>query len=510
MNEVSYYDLSGGINLAVTKTELGLNTKKIYWADAENIEILSNKGIAKQKGNAIFYELAEKEKITGIFEMVSKPNNKLVITTDSGKVYIYDKQKDNTVTLDKEIKGKKPKFVNFLNGVAVISESDGLFYIKDSNENSYEVVECELKDSSEKLVTDAVMAVYRGRIFVAHESTIYYSALGTYDDFETEQDAGYIRDFHTDTDVITALKPYKDYLAIYKRNKVYLLSGVSPADFAITPFADKGSYSADAIVNVDNKQYFLSDGIFALEQVGELNQIQLGSEITSNIRPEFEKFTYNGLKESFCVHYPKKNQVWYFFVYNNKETAFHTIWINDYVNKAWFKRIIPQNITCAALFNGDILTADDKGYIYKEDSGNTFNGDAIEFLWKSPFLAITQAHHRKTIDEFYFILDSSYDNDFNFSIYKDYDSEFSDDSEHIFCFHQEHFVWGDDSDEAGENEVWPLDNATFPIWAINTDVMEKAEISESNYSIQLCVEGRDIINSCAIIGLHFKEIYNDD
>ena len=38
--EVAYYNLSGGINQALTKTELGIDTKKIYWADAENVEIL--------------------------------------------------------------------------------------------------------------------------------------------------------------------------------------------------------------------------------------------------------------------------------------------------------------------------------------------------------------------------------------------------------------------------------------------------------------------------------------
>ena len=38
--EIAYYDLSGGINQASTKTELGLNTKRIYWADSVNIEIL--------------------------------------------------------------------------------------------------------------------------------------------------------------------------------------------------------------------------------------------------------------------------------------------------------------------------------------------------------------------------------------------------------------------------------------------------------------------------------------
>ena len=40
------------------------------------------------------------------------------------------------------------------------------------------------------------------------------------DDYTTADDAGYINEFHTDTGYITALKPYKDYLAIYKNNSV--------------------------------------------------------------------------------------------------------------------------------------------------------------------------------------------------------------------------------------------------------------------------------------------------
>ena len=34
-----FYDLSGGINLAQSKTTLGLDTKKVFWAQGENVEI---------------------------------------------------------------------------------------------------------------------------------------------------------------------------------------------------------------------------------------------------------------------------------------------------------------------------------------------------------------------------------------------------------------------------------------------------------------------------------------
>ena len=61
-----YYNLSGGINQSSTKTELGLNTKNIFWADSVNIEILQNRGIIRQKGNIKFLTIPTEEKIVAI------------------------------------------------------------------------------------------------------------------------------------------------------------------------------------------------------------------------------------------------------------------------------------------------------------------------------------------------------------------------------------------------------------------------------------------------------------
>ena len=113
--EIAYFDLSGGINQASTKTELGLNTKKIYWSDSENIEILQNRGICKQKGNELFLKLPEEVEITGLFEMFANNTFKLLITTQKGDIYVYN---DTTKKLDKLIKtlkGEKP--YNSCNGI---------------------------------------------------------------------------------------------------------------------------------------------------------------------------------------------------------------------------------------------------------------------------------------------------------------------------------------------------------------------------------------------------------
>ncbi len=505
--EINYFDLSGGVNQASTKTELGANVKRLYWSDSENVEIYDNKGIKKQKGNTLLLSLPVTESVTAMAELESKGRYKLVITTESGKIYIYNKVTGQLTLLNKRLTGTNVKFAVFMKGILIATESDAMFYIKDNSD--YEIVNCNLRDLEGEILYPDSIAVYSGRVWCTGGSTIYYSALGTYDDFVSENDAGYINDFHTDTADITGLHTYKDYLAIYKKERVYLLTGTNPDEFAIIPFADKGSYSSKAVINVDNKQYFLNTGIFALEQVGELNQIRLGSEISLNIKKEFERISHERISDTIAVHYQNRSQMWYFFPYEN-ESYFHTVWINDYVTKAWYKRVIPQNITYACIFDLQVITSDNSGNIYIEDNGPDFNGQSIRFMWKSPFLSLGNVHHRKMIDEFYFVLDDACDNKFNFSVYKDYDGQYSDDKELIYSKHYEQLVWGDEDNSDTATNVWPLDTDSIPVWSIGTDTIEKAEICGSCFSVGLCVEGTEKSDNCAIIGLQFREIYNDD
>lgn len=284
--DINYFDLSGGINLNSTKTELGTHKGQLPWSDAKNIEIYSGKGIIKQKGNTLLFELPDSESITAMHEMEAEDIYKLVITTQSGKIYIYDDSTQQLTLLNKTLSGTNVKFACFLYGILVATESDTMFYIKNNEE--YTIENCNLKNLNDEYVYPDCIAVYQGRVWAADDSTIYYSALGTYNNFTAPDDAGYINDFHTDTSKITGMHNYKDCLSIYKKDKVYLLQGTSPADFRIIPFADKGTVSKNSILNVDNKQYFLSNGVYALEQVGELNQIRLGSSISENITPNLK------------------------------------------------------------------------------------------------------------------------------------------------------------------------------------------------------------------------------
>jgi len=497
-----YYNLSGGINQASTKTELGISTKKLFWADSKNVEIYQNKGIIRQKGNVLFAQIPEQESITSIHEMKSGSLIRLLISTENGNLYVYE-ESHPLVLLERTIVSINPVFTNFLDGTLVSSESDAMFFI---NKN-LEIEDCNLKKSNNTDVYAAAVTVYKGRVWAAEGATVYFSALGKYNDFSTANDAGYINNFYTDTDDITALSVYKDYLAIYKEKRTYLLGGSNPENFTVIPFADKGAYSKKGVVTVNNKQYFYNSGIYTLE-VGALNQILLGSEITGNIKEEFSKFDYIRKNEVFAVNYEAKNQVWYFIPYANDD-YFHIIWINDIINQAWYKRVLPQNITCACLYKNFILTADKDGKIYKEYVNNSFNGEPIEFMWKSPFLGLGNPTIRKTIDEFYFILDEAHENNFKFSVYKNFDAENKDDIEQIYSSNFENLVWYKSDFYSDLKDFWS-DDENEAIWALDTEAKFKAEISEANYSVQICIEGDELAHNTALIGLQFKEIYNED
>ena len=503
--ETYYYNLSGGINQSSTKTELGLNTKNIYWADSKNVEIFQNKGVIRQKGNILLATIPDNEKITALHEMKYAKRHRLIIITESGKIYIYNDNNNTVKLLNRELNSEHVVFTDYLNGTIISGKQDKMFFIK-NNEN-YDIIDCDIKNSAGETVYSDIISVYKGRIWVGSGSSIYFSALGSYTDFSAEGDAGYINDFYTDTDEIVALKPFKDYLAIYKEKSVYLLSGSSSSDFAITPFANKGAYAQNGIISANNRQYFFSSGIFTLE-VGELNQIMLGNEITEKIKQEFSNFDKSRFSEVIAINYENKNQIWFFIPYKNSEYL-NTIWINDIQNKAWYKRILPQNITTSTILKDYIITADSNGNIYKENIGNSFNGKAIDFMWKSPFLSIGNPTIRKTIDEFYFILDESYENNFNFSVYKNFDSENQDDFENIYSSNFENLNWAKEDSTTQLNDTWS-DDSNEAIWAIDAESMYKAEISEANYAIQLCVDGNSLEHNVAIIGIEFKEIFNED
>lgn len=495
-------DFSAGLDLSCAQLQLGLDSAKTAWADAVNVELLENKGLCRQKGCRLITTAPDAAHINSLytFSPPDKPGfEKILYSTANGDFYEYDCFFDKHTLKKSGMAENSPCiYVNYLAGVVVSNGvEEPFFYDKNGEIQPTNTV---AKDGGKIIAT--AMTAYKSRLWLAMGDSLYYSALGTYDDWETDMDAGYISNFHCDSAPVTALAPYKDYIAVYKKNQTYLLSGSSPDDFAIQPFADKGAAGPLAVVSAANKQFFFSGALFALEQTGILAQISLGAEASLKIKPGLATLDKTRLNEICALSYEPANQIWFFLPDANCESL-QKVWIFDYINSAWTKRLSPLPVSCAANFNDEIITATSDGRILLENSGSSFDGLPIEFEWKSPFLTLGEVNEYKRFYEFYFLVSDSVDNNFNLEIFKDYDSTDPQDAEQICVSSRNNMMWHSDTLQFPDSGYWEK------LWAVPCEVAQKAEISGSCISVQFRLSGSSLEHNLALLALQFKEIVQE-
>ena len=64
--------------------------------------------------------------------------------------------------------------------------------------------------------------------------------------------------------------------------------------------------------------------------------------------------------------------------------------------KAWLHRKVPQEVTSAFEFNNEVYIGTKDGKVLKEFFGLTFDGQPIEFYWKSPWFYFGDSSSNKT------------------------------------------------------------------------------------------------------------------
>ena len=266
-------NFSGGIKLNASPVGVLANSKKIYWDDSFNVEIYKNFGVATSKGNV---EIAKNQDGDGIFGITSVQN----ISDDLG-----------TISELKTLNARPERFsaIKFLNGVLILTGTNRIQFVKMAPQVEISEIKIVGVDGGE--VYGKCLAQYASRVWVSDGSTLYFSSLGTCDNWDEAQNAGYISNFHTSNSEIVAMTDYAGKLAIYKTDGVYLLTGSSVDDFAINKLGNLGVIATGAVVNANNKQFFMNNsGVYALEQFGELAQIALNTTISENIQTEFLNF----------------------------------------------------------------------------------------------------------------------------------------------------------------------------------------------------------------------------
>lgn len=496
MNNLILKDWSGGIRYNGQNQSI----KNTSWADAKNVELKSDQsgyGVCRMKGNINLLKssLPDNTKILGLFEYIKKDNKYLVVNTSEGCFYEFDPLAG---LLSQPLKfGLSTTalctYVNFQNGVVVSNGVDDPFFYEHGADTP--IKQCNAARSGIPIRGQAI-AEFNNRLFIGVGGTLYYSALGRYDDWTSSNDSGYIANFHNSSASILALKKYGEFLALHKEGFTFLLAGTSPDDFSISPFTDRGSSSSFGAVNAEGKQFFYNNGVYYLDY-NSLMQYKLSDEITPPIKSDLVNLDKTKIRKIIALHYPKKNQIWFYMNYLNL-TGYSVCWIYDFLNQCWYKRI-QQEIICACLFDDEIYTGTADGKILKENYGNSFDGTAIEFFFDTPYFNMGVSSKPKSIEEFNILFDYNSINKFQLG-YRYNDDERTEDTEYVDQIDQDTLIW-DSSTQGFWDQNYFSVNVCTPVSFFPPGTFR---------SIQLSFSGSKINEDFSISGIEFFNIEMED
>lgn len=392
MARINYFNNTGGLNKFSSVASLNQKEKDTDWLDAQNVEGHKSGGIIKMKGNINICStsLSNDTKILGIWDYIKGSSHHPVVNTSEGILYTLNL---GTGELNDVFSGfhssKRCNYVNFNNGVIITNGYNTPVFYEDG-------VGASVLSGNPPI--GAPIEIYKARVFIASGSTLHFSALGNHNDWISEEDAGYISNFHNDSSPITALKNYGEFLAIYKAHGTYILSGSSPDDYFIKPVADRGTYGPWGVDNIDNNQFFFNGDSITPLKFNELGQIRLSDDISIKIKPEFENIDSLKYDQIICIPYRKKNQIWFYFS-TKSSPDMDVCYIFDYFHSAWYKRVgIP--VTCGTIIDGSIYTGTSDGRILREDYTDSFDGEPIAAWWYSPWFTFGYPALKKEINSF--------------------------------------------------------------------------------------------------------------
>ena len=242
--------------------------------------------------------------------------------------------------------------------------------------------------------------VLKNHMFYAGMSStpqeIVFSVPFDEDNFATGSGAGSIKV----DDTIVGLKVFRQDLFIFCENRIFKLSGSSLSDFVITPVTrDIGCVNGQTIQEFAGDLIFLApDGLRTVAGTARIGDVELGT-ISANVQPLFN--TNIATATSFTsVVIPNKTQYRVFFSKSGVTEALTEGAICSLRGQTFefakLKGIKPSSTSTFTDTSGTtVIHGGFDGFVYQQESGNDFDGTAIDGKYRSPDLSFGDAGIRK-------------------------------------------------------------------------------------------------------------------
>lgn len=282
--------------------------------------------------------------------------------------------------------------------------TDSNYYLSDISE-----LNAVYKNSDDPNISKPVRGLalqsYQGRIFVGGDDGIlYYSEVGLIHGWDLKYGAGAIPSFYDDNSDFTAFGLWDKYLIICKRERSYILDGTDAdtTNWTVSPYSDFTCDSQQSWLVANNSFLVYTrtgGGIYPLLQRTIYNANYQGNDLSVKIRDSFEYINTAKFDYIFPVYAPKKKYIM-FYIPMLMGIGSNYCYIFDIQSKTWLLRVVPQDVTVAFRYNNEIYIGTSDGKVLKEFSSLTFNGQPIEWYWKSPWFSYGEGSNHLSTREF--------------------------------------------------------------------------------------------------------------
>jgi hypothetical protein len=243
---------------------------------------------------------------------------------------------------------------------------------------------------------------HKDHLFFAKGTTLTFTAPFDDEDFTPASGAGTI-EFNND---ITGLASFRQQLIVFTKRTIFSIAGSTVADFVTQPVTqDIGAIQPDTVQEIGGDLMFLGpDGLRLLSATERNNDFGLGV-VSKVIQPEMTQFI--AASTSFASVVIREKSQYRLLGYNSSysDNAARGIIGTQFAQQggegmAWAEtRGINAYVAYSEYVNDNevILFANDDGYVYRMESGNSFDGANIIGTYKTPYLPITDPTTRKSL-----------------------------------------------------------------------------------------------------------------
>lgn len=275
-----------------------------------------------------------------------------------------------------------------------------------------------------------IVAIYKNHVFFAGMSTnpqeIVFSAPFDETDYTAANGAGSVR---VDS-AVKGLRVFRERLFIFCEDEIFSLAGSSVADFQLQPVTRKiGCIDGFSIQEIAGDLVYLApDGLRTIAGTEKIGDVELGT-VSKQIQPRLDNVNKDRIssvvirnKSQYRLFFPGDSQA-----QSAAQGIIGVIKAGVESGIGWeyadIKGIKPA--CCASGFisgTETVVHGGYDGYVYKQETGDTFNGTNIQAIYQGPDFTMGDAGIRKMMQRIIWNYDNEGNVDADFRIRYDFSS----------------------------------------------------------------------------------------